>query len=468
VVSVAAASIPLRPTSGGYFVQSLRPLAILAAVLTAIAVGANTVLAADLPAKAPPYKAPPLAWNWTGFYVGGYLGLGLNRSHGFDPSGAAAGEVEYLGTGFTGGATVGYNWQLDPHWVVGAEGDFGYLGLSHESVQYNDGFTVNSKTSWLGTLRGRIGYSSGPNLAYVTGGAAWVHFTDQVTNPPNFAESSKTKLGFAVGSGLETRLGGNWTIKSESLYVDVGSGDVLPVTLAGPQTLEADKHRYLVQRFGLNYLFGGTPAAPLPQENWQGFFLGAVGGSAATQTRVRSADPTVAIGELGITDTGFTAGLIAGYNWQFAPQWVIGVEGDFSWLGIDHSVNDYNDPFATFNLKTHWVATARARLGYSTGPALLYVTGGGAWVNGEESWHSPNPAFPTASATKTLSGYAVGGGIETTFTLFGLLGPGWLSRSEYLYVNVGDGDTLTQAGFPVVADHQFHLFRGAVVYRFGG
>ena len=441
---------------------------LVSTTIAAVALCAGPAFAADMPAKKPFLKAPPApAWSWTGFYVGGYIGVGVNGSHGIDPTGTAVGEVDYLGTGLTGGLTAGYNWQFDPHWVAGVEGDFGWLGLSHESAQYFDGFAVNSKTSWLGTLRGRVGYTSnGATLAYVTGGAAWVHFDDQVGT----SDSSKTKLGYAVGSGVETRLGGNWTAKSEALFVNVGSGDTLPAP--GGPFLETDKHRYLMQRFGLNYRFGGAATGPLPQERWQGFFVGLVGGTAATQTRVASTNPAVALGELGNNsdNAGYTAGLIAGYNWQFAPMWVAGVEGDFSWLGINHTVSDYNDTFASYKLNTHWLATARARLGYNTGPALLYVTGGGAWVNYEEEWHSPNsnPAFATATSSKTLSGFAAGGGIETTLTFFGMLGPGWLARSEYLYVDVGKGDTLTQAGFPVVADHQFHLFRAAAVYRFGG
>ena len=30
-------------------------------------------------------------------------------------------------TSFTGGGQLGCNWQLDPNWVVGVEGDFNYL-----------------------------------------------------------------------------------------------------------------------------------------------------------------------------------------------------------------------------------------------------------------------------------------------------------------------------------------------------
>jgi outer membrane immunogenic protein len=437
---------------------------LVATGIAAVALCATPVFAADMPLKA--VKAPPAPrWSWTGFYLGAYAGIGLNRSRASDPIGGIPGEIEFLGTGFTGGLTGGYNWQFDPHWVAGIEGDFGWLGLSHEAADYFQPITTNSKTSWLGTLRGRVGYtSSGATLAYVTAGAAWVHFDDTVA-ATNFAESAKTKIGYAVGSGIETRLGGNWTFKSESLYVDVGSGDLLFLT-GGPPRLETDKHRYLVQRFGVNYLFGGAQAAPLPQQNWQGFFIGGVAGSAATQTQV--ANPA-APGELGNTGTGFTGGIIAGYNWQFAPQWVAGIEGDFSWLGIDHTVDAFNivPGLGSYSLNTRWLATVRARLGYSTGPALLYATGGAAWVNYKETWSSPTPA--TVSSTKTLGGYAVGGGIETPFTLFGLLGPGWLARSEYLYVNVGDGDVLDGGGvYQIVADHQFHLFRGAVVYRFGG
>jgi outer membrane immunogenic protein len=439
----------------------------VSAVIIATVLCGSAAFAADLPRKAPVYKAPPLpAWSWTGFYLGAYAGVGINRSRASDPVGGIPGNLEYLGTGFTGGLTAGYNWQFDPHWVVGVEGDIGYLGLSHEFVDYFQGFTTNSKTSWLGTLRGRLGYTSGPTLTYVTGGAAFAHFDDSVSLSTS-AESAKTKAGYAVGSGVETRLGGNWTFKSESLYVDVGAGDLLLFT-GGPPRLEVDKHRYLVQRFGVNYLFGDKPAGPLPQQNWQGFFVGAVAGTAAAQTHVSSANPATAVGEFGDTGTGFTGGIIAGYNWQFAPRWVAGIEGDFSWLGIDHTVDAYNivPGLGSYNLDTRWLATARARLGYSTGPALLYVTGGGAWVNYEETWTSP--ATITTSSTKTLGGYAVGGGVETSFSLFGLLGSNWMTRSEYLYVNVGDGDTLTAGGFPVVANHQFHLFRSALVYRFGG
>jgi opacity protein-like surface antigen len=42
----------------------------LAIAISFLAIGAVTASAADLPVKAPAYKAPQALYNWTGFYVG--------------------------------------------------------------------------------------------------------------------------------------------------------------------------------------------------------------------------------------------------------------------------------------------------------------------------------------------------------------------------------------------------------------
>jgi outer membrane immunogenic protein len=417
--------------------------------------------AADMPAKAPILKAPAPVFDWTGFYVGGYVGVGVQQSRGENPTGAAAGGLDYTGSGFLSGGTLGYNWQFGRNWVAGIEGDIGYLGLSHNVQDWNDTFSYNSKTSWLGTLRGRLGYSNGPTLSYVTGGGAFVHATDSLTSfAGSTVESSKTLGGYTYGTGVETMLGGNWTAKAEFLRVNVGKGDgiSIPLSIFDVQT----DHRYSLMKFGVNYLFGGKPQSPLPSHNWTGFYAGIVGGTGVAQA---SATQPGAPGVIGENGSGFTAGGLAGYNWQFAPHFVAGVEGDFSWLGVDRSQGQYNDfqggRNAMLGMKTNWLATLRGRVGYSTGPALLYVTGGGAWVNVRDDWQGANAAAgPAVSSTKTLSGFTAGGGIETT--LFG----NWTSRTEYLYVDVGSGDTLASTASMVV-DHKFHLFRSALVYHIG-
>ena len=219
--------------------RSITHVALIAAIS---ALTASALSAADLPAqtraKPAAIAALPLA-DWTGFYLGVYAGVGVQRSHGSDPTGLTGpGEVEFIGEGFTGGGTAGYNYQVYPNWVVGLEGDFGYLGLDRAFTDYFPDQRFNSKTSWIGTVRGRVGYTTGPTLTYVTGGAAFVNFTD--VNGTARVTSERTDGGFAIGSGVETRLGGNWTAKAEHLHVDLGEGDLL----RRPGPVKVDKHRY--------------------------------------------------------------------------------------------------------------------------------------------------------------------------------------------------------------------------------
>jgi len=437
---------------------------LVAGFAAAIFCGASA-LASDMPVKAPIYKAAEPLFDWNGLYVGVYAGIGTQQSRGFDPTGAregSAGRLEYTGSGFTGGGTAGYNWQFNRNWLVGIEGDIGYLGLSHNVSDYFAIISYNSRTSWLGTLRGRVGYVNGPTLSYITGGGAWLNFTDSLVSTfgaGSQASSAKTNGGYAFGSGVETMLGGNWTAKAEYLHIDVGSGNTLTGT--GGFVLQTDKHRYEVMRFGLNYLFGGKGQPPLPAHHWTGFYAGIIGGTAVMQARGSEPMPFFG-GQIGNNGDGLTVGGVAGYNWQFAPSLVAGVEGDFSYLGINHTNLNYTDPIVMLGVKTSSLATLRGRVGYSTGPALLYVTGGGAWIKVRDSWQADNSGGgPLVTASKVLSGFTVGGGIETA------LQGNWTSKTEYLYVDGGKGDILVSAGVPMQIDHIFHVFRSALIYKFG-
>jgi outer membrane immunogenic protein len=420
--------------------------------------------AADLPAKAPIYKAAPApVFDWTGFYLGGYVGVAASQSRGYDPTLTNVGTLEHTGYGFTGGGTIGYNWQLGNalfgnKWVLGVEGDIGYFDTSHSTNDFNNpDLTYDSKTSWLATVRARVGWADGPNFGYVTGGYAALHLKDVNLDPIGGVEvsQSQTRSGWAIGTGTETMLGGGWSAKAESLYVDVGRGDTLINPSSGLIT-QTDRHQYQTQRFGLNYSFGAK-TGPLPQTNWNGFYVGAVAGT--TLASIRTTDPTGTFsGEVGNNDTGFFGGGQLGYSAMLGPRIVVGLEGDISYFSSKHSSLNYGDPVFT-GFDASWIATARARVGYSTGPAVLYATGGGAWVNLTESLVTPTGV---ASASKTLNGWAIGGGIETVFS------GNWSMKSEYLLVDVGRVDAVVPAVGAISADHTFHLFRTALVYRFSG
>jgi outer membrane immunogenic protein len=434
-------------------------------LVSAAVVAAQSANAADLPRR-PVYKAPVqvVSWDWTGPYLGIYAGIAASRSRSVDPTGAVAGIIEHTGYGFTGGGTIGYNWQTS--WnimggavVVGLEGDIGYFDAGRRAQDWNTA-TVGYEhdTSWMGTARGRVGLAVGPSLTYFTGGYAALDIDDKNINTATgvTVTSSKVRSGYALGSGIETMLGGGWTAKSEYMFTDFGDGDTL---VNGATTLRTDKLRYHSQRFGLNYLFGAGNRGPLPQTNWTGFYIGGVYGVGVSSVRGTGTDAVG--GELGNNGSGFFGGGQIGYNWMFGRA-VVGIEGDISYVGIDHTSNNFGDTgTSNFRLETSWFATARGRLGWSTGPALLYVTAGGAWMNLEQGLTT---VAGTATTEKTASGWTAGGGIEIA------LGSNWSSKNEYLYADLGTGTSPPAVAVaPALVfnpEYQFHMFRSALVYRF--
>ena len=100
--------------------------------------------------------APPL-FSWTGCYLGGYVGgawqgsngaeftdLGNTTRHSFSGGVSASNIVpshswsDDLGSSFIGGGTLGCNWQpVGSPFVLGLEGEFGYLKLSGEAFDPN-------------------------------------------------------------------------------------------------------------------------------------------------------------------------------------------------------------------------------------------------------------------------------------------------------------------------------------------
>jgi len=135
--------------------------------------------------------------TWTGFYIGANAGAAFSDNE----------DVEILSDDavFAGGGHLGYNWQGPSNIVIGVEGDVSYL--DDENIEY------------LATVRGRLGYAFGPRLAYVTGGAAFIGFDDELSS----GDDSDT--GYVVGGGLEHKLRENLSIGAEALYYGFENDD---------------------------------------------------------------------------------------------------------------------------------------------------------------------------------------------------------------------------------------------------
>lgn len=268
---------------------------------------AGAAHAADLPSRAPPpvYLPPPPIYTWTGFYIGinaGYHwggssfdltgtdtsgtdvggGLGVAQDFGTIPTTGASGP-----SGFIGGGQVGYNYQINS-FVLGLEVDVdGATGRRSSSDLLSDpadGFTIPTLTQsdrrldWLGTLRGRIGWTPIDRLLiFGTGGLAFGKSTasfsvvNAAANPPLFDfASNNVSVGWTAGGGIEYALPdvwSNWSVKVEYLYYDLGrtTGTVSyeNIDLAGApefSTLSGHvRHNGNIVRGGLNYKFNWGP-----------------------------------------------------------------------------------------------------------------------------------------------------------------------------------------------------------------
>jgi outer membrane immunogenic protein len=231
------------------------------------------------------------------------------------------------------------------------------------------------------------------------------------------------------------------------------------------------------------------PLAVAPLYNWTGFYIGVHGGGGWSRgDSSTNPIPSVALWNrsadvFDLDGSGAVAGVHAGYNWQVAPTWLLGVEADWSWTDINASQslpirNPAGVPFAGTSVTTmsrdiDWLASVRGRVGWVKNNLLLYATGGVAW--GDASYLGTTPSIPAAftwasNFRKTESGYVVGAGAEWGVTSNVSL------RAEYLFYRLS-GDSSVANGVPPFPPFQMgynwnnvdiHVGRVGLSYKFGG
>jgi outer membrane immunogenic protein len=236
--------------------------------------------------------------------------------------------------------------------------------------------------------------------------------------------------------------------------------------------------------FAADMAVKAPPPAPAPVYNWTGWYVG--GNVGASFGRVKTdfnADPvTVTVTSPPITIPGFSqsdtsepSGFIGGgqigYNWQYSPLIVVGLEADFQG-SLEKDGASFTHPFSAtqsivdapalatatgtavlnYTAKIDWFGTVRARVGYlwGNGAVLTYVTGGLAYGKvGFDATSTVSGAvspcglgtcpFSTSHAiahSQVNTGWVVGTGTEGK-----LLIPGWTYKIESLYVDLGSDPT---------------------------
>ena len=264
-------------------------------------------VAADMAVKAPPPPPAPL-FSWTGFYVGGNIGYSWGKASGnlSDPAIDIFSGLGSLPTSFSeslkpkgaiGGGQFGYDYRINPTWVVGLEADLqaseefargsqtastggtsiapGITGITASNVAT----TFEGRIAWFATARARAGVLITPTtLLYGTGGLAFGGLKVSGSGGANISltaciagigciptgtaggafafSQSTTRTGWTLGGGVEGALAGNWTWKAEYLYLDLGSESGSVADNFGGIASWNAKFTDNIVRAGLNYKFG--------------------------------------------------------------------------------------------------------------------------------------------------------------------------------------------------------------------
>jgi high affinity Mn2+ porin len=212
------------------------------------------------------------AAQWTGAYLGGHLGYAWGSSTwtaspGITGSFDLAQPIDTFDEAgsFFEGLQIGYNYLLPNRLLIGIEAD-----ASFPSFRNLAGISIGGTSTFAspigkesfsetmfssGSIRGRIGYAPGNWLLYATGGFAWTHNQQTLTQLASGTTESPqlSRFGWTVGAGVEFPVIAHWTAGLEYRFTDYG----IDSTTFGAVRQRFSSDFVLEElRLGLNYQFG--------------------------------------------------------------------------------------------------------------------------------------------------------------------------------------------------------------------
>jgi outer membrane immunogenic protein len=181
--------------------------------------------------------------------------------------------------------------------------------------------------------------------------------------------------------------------------------------------------------------YAKAPSYIAPPTSWTGCFIGGnIGGgwSHFSSGGIAFAGVPFPFIDFGSQNgSSVVGGGQIGCDYQFASNWVIGIQGqgDFGTISSSNPVAAFPGITAQFKVKN--IETLTGRVGYTLTPALLaYVRGGAAWTSASGAAIIPG-GLVGQSANFVMTGYSVGGGLEWMFA------PGWSVFGEYNFLDFG-------------------------------
>ena len=174
-----------------------------------------------------------------------------------------------------------------------------------------------------------------------------------------------------------------------------------------------------------------------PAVDWSGFYVGIEGGGVigSGQAYAGPFNPVPGNVTNSLSMNGGLLGGTVGYNWLWTPNWLLGIEGDGSWVdrsGTGPSIPPFNPAFLQTYAERH-LLTLRARLGYLLNDRwLVYATAGAAENSVKLTDFDPAVAGLTASQSQGEWGWTAGAGAEMKLI------DNWSVKLEYLYAGFSD------------------------------
>lgn len=196
--------------------------------------------------------------SWTGFYLGGSVGYGKNRSKNnyYDDRPYSSSVSESAEGTFISGV-FGFDRQLRNNFIIGAFADFDISDLERGSGA--NALTISR--SWA--VGGRVGYAVSPRtMIFATGGYTEAYFRNDgwwdidVTGGTLRGRRSRTFSGYFVGGGFETRLRSNFFLRGEARYANYREGVTNSGVSAGTTYVDQEDPEIFTGRIGVIYKLG--------------------------------------------------------------------------------------------------------------------------------------------------------------------------------------------------------------------
>lgn len=193
----------------------------------------------------------PVAYNWSGFYFGGFGGVAWTDVNATDLFTDAFGGNFYTpggnsyglsAEGLFGGAQAGFDWQWSG-FVAGVVGEVGFMNLD-ETVTNPFALPVPApeilpyttfKGEWFGSLAGRVGIPLDRLLIYAKAGVAFLDAEASTIDPCGRSFCGQTTieafgdgvlLGWTIGGGAEAAVTERLRVGVEYRFYDFESFEV--------------------------------------------------------------------------------------------------------------------------------------------------------------------------------------------------------------------------------------------------